>query len=219
MNPEFWLQRWREGRTGWHSDRVLPLLEKHWPTVAVPRDARVLVPLAGKSLDMTWLAEQGHRVLGVELSPIALEQFSAASRLESSSRVEPHGKRFMAGRVELLCADVMSLEDEVLAGCEAVYDRAALIALPPPMRLRYAERVYGRLPPGCRGLLITLEYPQAERNGPPFSVGADEVCALLTPEWHVVRLERREILASEPQLASQGLTALHTAVYRLERRG
>lgn len=218
MDPEFWLERWREGRTGWHGERVLPLLPKHWPALALPHDAQVLVPLAGKSLDLIWLADAGHRVLGVELSPIAVEQFLAENRLEAVSRIEPYGKRFTAGRIEMICGDVMGLDAGVLAGCSGVYDRAALIALPPPMRRRYAEQVYSRLPAGCRGLLITLEYAQSERDGPPFSVAQEEVHALLDARWDVERLERRDILDTEPQFAAQGVTALHTAVYRLERR-
>jgi thiopurine S-methyltransferase len=218
MDPQFWLERWRAGRIGWHSERVMPLLEKHWPAAAVPPDARVLVPLAGKSLDMIWLAAQGHRVLGVELSPIAVRQFFAENRLESTVRETPGAERFAAGNIEMVCGDVMALDAQDLAGSLGVYDRAALIALPPHMRRAYAERVYARLPRGCRGLMITLEYPQDQRAGPPFSVGEAEVRELLEARWDVSVLERRDVLASEPQFASQGITALHTAVYRLQRR-
>ncbi len=77
MDEEFWQQRWREGRIGFHREQVMPLLEKHWRALALPKGSRVFVPLAGKSLDMAWLAAQGHRVLGIELSRIAVEQFFA----------------------------------------------------------------------------------------------------------------------------------------------
>lgn len=219
MNREFWLERWREGRIGWHSDRVMPLLEKHWPAVALPpRDARVLVPLAGKSRDMVWLAAQGFRVLGVELSPIAVDQFFAENHLEPVARDSPHGTHVTSGNIEIVCGDVMALDAAELGGCSGLYDRAALIALPPQMRREYAERIYARLPRGCRGLMITLEYAQGERNGPPFSVEEGEVRELLGADWDVSLLERRDILATEPQFAAQGVTALRTAVYRLQHR-
>jgi thiopurine S-methyltransferase len=218
MNPDFWLERWRAGRIGWHSERVMPLLAEHWPTLGLPRGARVLVPLAGKSLDMIWLAAQGYSVLGVELSPIAVEQFFSENRLEPVARDAPEGRHFTAERIEIICSDVMTLDAAVLAGCSGVYDRAALIALPPAMRRRYAERLYGRLPRDGRGMLITLEYPQDQREGPPFSVDEEEVRELLDAQWDVELLERRDILASEPQFASQGITALNTAVYRLRGR-
>jgi thiopurine S-methyltransferase len=99
-----------------------------------------------------------------------------------------------------------------------VFDRAAIIALPPEMRERYVREVYGKLPSGCRGLLITLEYPQQEKAGPPFSVAEGEVRALFEGEWRVTLLERRGILEQQPSFQAEGVTALATAVYRLERR-
>lgn len=218
MDPQFWLERWREGRTGWHHDRVQPLLETHWPALELAPDARVLVPLAGKSLDMIWLASRGHRVLGVELSPLAIEELFRENHLDPVVRDRPDGKHFSAGRIEMICADVMTLDAATLGDCAAVYDRAALIALPPAMRRRYVETVYARLPSECRGLLITLEYPQAEHPGPPFAVSESEVHALLDVTWSVARLERRDVLASEPRFSAQGVTALNTTVYRLQRQ-
>src|SRR5690606_282577 len=82
MDADFWLERWNEGRTHFHQDRVTPLLQKLWPTLALPAGSRVLVPLCGKSLDMVWLAEQDMRVLGVELSPLAVEQFFSENKLQ-----------------------------------------------------------------------------------------------------------------------------------------
>src|SRR5690606_22020225 len=70
MHADFWLERWREGRTHFHLERVTPLLQKYWPGLGLPKGSKVLVPLCGKTLDMVWLAEQGHKVLGVELSPL-----------------------------------------------------------------------------------------------------------------------------------------------------
>ena len=65
MEPDFWLERWSEGRIGFHLPRVNPHLERHHDVLS-PR-CRVLVPLAGKTLDLWWLREQGHEVTAVEL--------------------------------------------------------------------------------------------------------------------------------------------------------
>jgi len=219
MEHEFWLQRWREGETRFHQERVMPLLQKYWPTLALPAESRVFVPLAGKSLDMLWLAERGHRVLGVELSALAVEQFFEQNGLAATVRTSPYGVHHVAGNIELICGDAFSFDAAVLADCAGVYDRAALFALPPPMRERYVAELYARLPAGCTGLLLTVEYPQPEMAGPPFSVEEEEVRRLYQPEWRVDLLDRRDILAMQPDFAAAGLTALTTAVYRLERTG
>lgn len=217
MEAEFWLQRWREGQIGFHRDSVMPLLERHWPALALPKGSRVFVPLAGKSLDMLWLAAQGHRVLGVELSPLAVAQFFADNGLSPQTHESRHGIHHVAGDIEIILGDAFALDAETLTDCAGVYDRAALIALPPDLRARYVDELYERLPAGCRGLLITLEYPQHEKNGPPFSVEAREVRERFEPSWNVDLLERRDILASQPSFVAEGVTALATAVYRLRK--
>jgi len=218
MHAEFWLQRWREGRTGFHRGEPLPLLTKHWPELGLPAGSRVLVPLCGKSLDMAWLVAQGHRVLGVELSPLAVAQFFDEHGLAATRHDSPLGTHHVAGNIEIIQGDVFGLDDATLATCSGVYDRAAIIALPPPLRERYARELYARLPAGCRGVMVTLDYPQHELEGPPFSVEEAEVRARFGDAWKVELLERRDILANEPKFRQDGVTSLHTGVYRLQRK-
>jgi thiopurine S-methyltransferase len=214
MEADFWLQRWREGRIGFHRDTVMPLLEKHWAALAVPAGSRVLVPLAGKSLDMLWLAARGYRVLGVELSSLAVEQFFKENALTPVVRESKYGVHHVAGEIEVILGDAFGLDTEALADCGGVYDRGALIALPQEMRARYVGEFYARLPTGCRGLLITLEYPQPQKIGPPFSVEEAEVRRLYGSCWTIDLLERSDILAQNPDFEVSSLT---TAVYRLRR--
>ncbi|TXK62142.1 thiopurine S-methyltransferase [Alkalisalibacterium limincola] len=218
MEAEFWHARWAEGRTGWHLEEVNRLLLKHWPSLALPAEAPVLVPLCGKSLDMAWLAAEGHPVLGVELSLEACREFFAERGLDPGEAEEPGFTRVGLAHLELLAGDVFALAREHVQDIAAVYDRAALIALPEAMRRRYVEHVYGLLPAGTLGLLVTLEYPAHERDGPPFSVDETEVRALFEPRWQVDLLERRDILEHEPRFAIEGVSTLHTCVYRLSAR-
>lgn len=224
MDAEFWLQRWREGRTGWHRDAVMPLLEQHWPALNVARDARVLVPLCGKTLDMLWLAEQGLRVRGVELSPLAVEAFLAEHQLHARARSGNDGTRYEVtnapdgGAIEIINGDAFAVDAATYAECTAFYDRAASIAFPAALRERLANEVYAHLPAGSRGLLITLEYPPTQKEGPPFPIDAAEVERLYARDWLIEQVDRRDILASQPGFAAEGVTALHTAVYTLTRR-
>ena len=217
MHPDFWHQRWANQDIGFHQPAPTPLLLKHWPTLAIPPGAEVFVPLCGKSHDLHWLAEAGYRVLGVELSPIAVEAFFAEHGLTPEITDTAYGTRYRAGAIEILCGDAFALDPQRLAGCAAVFDRAALIALPPKLRRRYAAELYAHLPAGCRGLLITLEYPQAEREGPPFSVSEAEVQALFAQDWAIALRERRPIPPDAPGFIA-GVSQLDTAVYALTRR-
>lgn len=218
MNPDYWLQRWRDDRTGFHQQQPTPWLLDYWSTLSLAYGSQVLVPLAGKSLDLLWLAEQGHRVLGVELSPLAVTQFFAEHGLVPQTSESRYGRHYRAGNIELICGDVFDLDDQALAGCAAIYDRAAMIALPAALRRRYVDQLYARLPTGCRGLLITLDYPQHEKPGPPFAVPESEVRERFYKDWDVTALERRDILAQQPSFVAEGVRSLQTAIYLLTRK-
>lgn len=225
MDADYWLQRWKEGRTGWHHESVMPLLEQHWPSLRVESGTRVLVPLCGKSVDMLWLARQGMRVLGVEISPVAVAAFLADNRLHAAEAEAADGMHYRItnapanGGVEIINGNVFGVAPGLFESCGAFYDRAALIAFPAPMRDRLANEVYLKLPAGSPGLLITLDYPANEMEGPPFSVDEAEVHRLFGAHWAIRQVDRRNILASQPSFLESGVTALHTAVYVLMRRG
>lgn len=216
MEAEFWHQRWRDGLIGFHQPLVNAQLKAFWPTLEVPPDSHVLVPLCGKSLDLGWLSRD-YRVCGVELSPQAIEAFSAEQGMA--------GRRYQSGkfdiceddRIRLFCGDFFDLTAAQCGPIAAVYDRAALVALPPAMRSRYAEHFHSLCGVGTRMLLISMAYPQADMDGPPFSVEADEVRALFGDHWQVETLQTRDLLASEAKFAERGLRRLEESVYRLTK--
>ena len=217
MRPEFWHQRWQGKQIGFHQNTPTPLLLKHWSALDAAFDGLVFVPLCGKSLDMHWLEDQGQRVLGAELSQLAVEQFFDDAGLIPEIRKTRYGTLYTVGDIHIVCGDVFLLaRARIMRGCDAVFDRAALIALPPETRRRYVSEVYSRLPSGCRGLLITLEYPQDERAGPPFSVPEDEVRALFARDWQVELLERRPIPPNHPGYVD-GVSQLDTTIYALRK--
>lgn len=189
-----WLGRWREGRIGFHQDIVHPALERHWGRLPVAAGARVLVPLCGKSIDMRWLSQRGHRVLGVELSPLAIKAFVAEQEKGEGDEKEgvEHYQRAglpctRLGEIELLCGDFFHLDAEPGGELTAFYDRAALVALSSSTRKRYAHRLAELMAPGAPGLLITLSHDGG--SGPPFSVDHAEVEALFARNFDVTLLE------------------------------
>jgi thiopurine S-methyltransferase len=218
MSPEFWHQRWQRGEIGWHSDEINRHLAEHWPRLGAAVGSRVFVPLCGKSRDLLWLAAQGHRVLGVEISPLAVDGFFADSRLSPLRLDQPPFQRVTADEIELLLGDFFDLAPSHVPGIGAVYDRAALIALPPDMRARYAARLAGLVPSGCPSLLITLDYDQAQMNGPPFAVAESEVQTLFAGGFDIEPLAAVDVLAEQSRFRERGLDRLTEQVYRLRRR-
>ncbi|AGZ34196.1 thiopurine S-methyltransferase [Pseudomonas sp. SWI6] len=214
MDAAFWHRKWADNQIGFHQAQVNPYLQRYWPALGLAPGSRVLVPLCGKSLDLAWLAGQGHRVLGVELSRRAVEDFFREQGLSAEVSQQGVFELWQAGAVQVLCGDVFALQAEDVVDCVGLYDRAALIALPPEMRERYMAMLSNILPSGGRGLLVTLDYDQAKLEGPPFSVGDEEVrrgfCA-----WKVEALEAVEVIEESPKFRQAGIASLLERAYRL----
>jgi thiopurine S-methyltransferase len=216
MQPQFWHERWQRGETGWHLNEINLHLQGHWPRLDAQASGRVLVPLCGKTLDLLWLAGQGHRVLGVELSPIAVEALFREQGLTPQVMEEPPFRRYRVDELEVLCGDFFDLDLAHLGVVDAVYDRASLIALPPDLRPRYAERIKALIHGRTRILLITLDYDQAEMGGPPFSVQGPEVEALFGDRFDIRPLAAVDALAESPAIRARGVTRLMERVYALQ---
>ncbi len=218
MHQEFWRERWETGQTGFHQHEVHPFLARWWTSLEAPAGSRVYVPLCGKSLDMVWLTERGHRVVGSELIPEAISQFFGDRGLVPQT-VARGGYRFHAAEpYELLEGDALGLTTADVGPVQAAYDRAALVALPTEMRRAYAASLARLLPPGAPALLVAFEYPQEMRGGPPFSVEAEEVHGLFESGFRVDELERLDVIATNPKFAELGIPALFETAFRLTRR-
>lgn len=225
MEIDFWHERWREGRIGFHQPETNRMLLRHWERLAGAAGAGtdIFVPLCGKSLDMVWLAgaqneadaARGRSIIGVDVSPIAIRQFFEERGAGNNVTIETSGA-FEIHRWscwELWCGDFFAFPPARLANTELAYDRASLIALPASMRERYARQLAAVLPPRARTLLITLGYDQSEMDGPPFSVPVEKVLALFTPHRHVEHIETKDTLSEDARMRERGLSRLETHVF------
>jgi thiopurine S-methyltransferase len=215
MEPEYWNQRWASNQIGFHEGRVNVYLARHYAELGLAPGETVFVPLCGKSVDLRWLAERGVHVLGIELSPIAVASFFAEQGLTPRTRKDGAFTVWESGPIRLLCGDYFALTPAYLAGVHAVYDRAALIALPPKRRTDYVAHLDRLLPGARRTLLVTLEYPQEQMEGPPFSVGEREVHKLFAGA-RIDRLGAQDVLTDNPRFREKGLTSLLECAYRIE---
>ncbi len=211
MQPDFWHERWQQNQIGFHQDEVHPMLRRFWPTSG--KGKSVFVPLCGKSLDMWWLRQKGHPVVGVELSPLAAQDFFAEADVTPARSAAGPLECWQASDIKLYCGDFFALQPQHVADCSMIYDRAALIALPPEMRRDYVAHLHRLFPQGARMLLVTLEYPQAEMDGPPFSVSEAEVRALYD---RPISLASHDILAENERFRQRGVSSLDEHAYLID---
>ena len=183
MEASFWQQRWAAQQIGFHEAEVHPMLLSH--AASLGTTGRVFVPLCGKSNDMAWLRAEGHEVVGVELAALAVRAFFDEHDMTATQLAAAPFEVFSADGYRLLCGDYFALTTALLGDFGAVYDRAALIALPADMRQDYATKMSELCTSGTSMLLVTVEYDASVITPPPFVVSADEVTALYGQHWTI----------------------------------
>lgn len=214
-----WQQGWRANHIDFHLDHIHPLLARHWASLGLAASDRVFVPLCGKSLDLMWLHDLGHDVAGIELSPVAIRAFFKASRLQPTRRPSGDMTRWMQDRLDIYCGDFFDLTAQDLHGVRAVYDRAALTALPEAMRAYYVAHLHAILPDDCHMLLLTVEDMDDDEVLADI-VGTSQEIIDLYAGYFSVELIHSEHHPARFDLAGQALEerCQHKA-YRLQRQG
>ncbi|WP_422467873.1 thiopurine S-methyltransferase [Endozoicomonas sp. ALC013] len=216
MDEINWQSHWENNNIGFHLDQANPMLVKHWPKIrAVPKDM-VFVPLCGKSLDMVELHKQGHFVIGSELSEVAVEAFFSEQNLNYTRQAAGEHEYWSSERLALVRGDFFTLTAESIPA-RFVYDRAALVALPPGKQEAYIEQLLRIAPDIEQILLITVEYDDTAAAAPPFSIPPNRVKALYGDHFEIDLIETRDTKPS-PRKQAQGLQVITEHVFKLDRK-
>jgi len=212
QDNQLWLQLWRDQQQGgFHQLAVNPLLPRFWDKLDLKRSHRVLVPLCGKSLDMLWLVEQGHEVIGIELSPIAVEAFFKESQLNVKKQRIGNFVRWRARGISIWCGDFFALSSKQLGRIDAVFDRAALTALPAEIRSAYIDKLMELTQQAASILLLTVE--DIAENSVQASLPVDQELDGLCEGNYSIELLHSEVVASCEQDNDELVS--HARVYQL----
>ncbi len=213
-----WLKFWRDRRTDFHQQTVNQLLTRFWPSLDLAKGSRVFVPLCGKSLDMIWLAQQGHDVIGVELSPVAVRAFFRENRLKPVRTQLGKFTLWKHGRLSILCGDYFSLTADDLGPVDTVYDRAALTALPEDIRRLYIAHLRLIVADTARVFLLTTEDAEEKESlSQAFGV-AEEIKTLYSEGYEIDLAHVESVFEVNPELPDKFPERIEYKVYRLSTR-
>lgn len=215
MELSYWQSKWRKGNIGFHMKEGYPGLEQHWNALQA-ESPTPLVPLCGKSKDLLFLAGKCRRVIGVEISEIAVQEFLKENNLKADKTSFADFSIYQTGNIEIWQGDFFKLPRHKLPPLDLIYDKAALIALPPDMRKKYAAKILKLVSPQTRILLHLFEYRRDEMSGPPFSVPMGEVEDHFGKRFTIRILERNELdLNNYKKFQNRGLNSYFIEILSL----
>ena len=174
MDAGFWLQKWEKNEIAFHKSEPNPLLVRYFEKLSLTKGNRIFLPLCGMTLDITWLLSQGYRDAGAELAEIAIERLFMSLKVKPQISQVGEVKHYSAQNIDIFVGDIFELSSKMLGPVNAIYDRAALVALPAEIRKRYTAHLI-EITEKAPQLLISYEYDQNLMSGPPFSISQKEV--------------------------------------------
>ncbi len=212
-----WIQRWNSNKTGWHKNTINTRLLEFINCLALQKGDTVFVPLCGKSRDMMYFLEHGYKVVGVELSALAIEAFFVENNIEYFVQKMDKFNVYNAQNICIFCGNYFNLDVTHLNMISAVYDRASLIALPADLRAKYTQHLYVIMPNNCRMLLLTLNYPQSQISGPPYAVNEAEVALLFKTGFECEQLQCFDDIQNELKYQQANIDFIEKASYCIRK--
>jgi thiopurine S-methyltransferase len=193
MEANFWIEKWKNNEINFHQSQANPFLVQHFEKLSLPKGSRVFLPLCGKTLDAAWLLHRGYRVVGSELVELAIQQLFEELKVKPIISKTRELKLYSAKKLDIFVGDFFQLQKEELGPVDAVYDRAALVALPEEMRSLYSTHLT-EITNKAPQLLIVFEYDQKIMQGPPFSINDEEVQKHYQSSYQLKLLEKADVV-------------------------
>lgn len=189
MQADFWHKKWQDNKIGFHESAPNSLLTANFAKLNLAKASRIFLPLCGKTLDIAWLLSNEYQVVGAELSPMAIEQLFDQLKLEPHITTIGKLQHYSATNIDIFVGDIFDLTNKMVGTIDAIYDRAALVALPETTRRHYTQHMI-EISNNAPQLLICYEYDQSLRQGPPFSVSGKEIKSHYAQNYDIHLLEK-----------------------------
>lgn len=216
-----WQKRWSERKIGFHQEEAHVFLEKYVDRILNKKEkASVFMPLCGKSVDIKWLSDRGHCVVGVECSSMALEEFFQEQNVEYT--IEPaeqvNGSIYKSkdGKIKIYCCDFFAFSKDNEGQFDSIWDRAAMVAINRSDRKKYTDLLKTLMKPDGRLALVTLEFDDTIHAGPPHNFPEDKVRDLYEDTCSVETVETLDGLKERHK--DWGLTSMDEKFYLIMKK-
>uniref|UniRef100_UPI00398F4C56 probable thiopurine S-methyltransferase n=1 Tax=Pristiophorus japonicus TaxID=55135 RepID=UPI00398F4C56 len=203
LTLEHWITSWEKQQIQFHLDEVHEMLKKHLNVMLNGRkQIRIFFPLCGKALDMKWLADQGHTIVGVEISEIAIKQFFTEQNLSYSQEPVPGMPgadlfKSSDGRISLFKSNIFDFSSLIAGQFDGIWDRGSLQPLNSSDRQHYSKLMITLMAKGCRYLLDTLVCTKDDFTGLPPKIPESEIRDLFGHTCNIQLLESSHTLSGK----------------------
>lgn len=213
MDKDIWLQAWREGCIGFHQSAYNKDMKEHYENLNL-EDKTVLIPLAGKSLDIQYFIEKGANVIACELSEIAVEAFFKEANLAYEKEIQGNFEIYKSGPLKFFLGDFFELSKHQVEHVDYLYDRACVVALPKDLRTKYFKKIHELITPKTDIFILTFSHDGPVDFGAPFYVPEEEIKAAYLEMGHNLHMTLKNPENAEGRFKDAGITKMTAIKWR-----
>lgn len=217
MTQELWREKWRSNDIAFHQERINPLLKAHLPRVKLNPGDRILVPLCGKSLDMGWLNQCHYRVMGVELSSVAIADYFDELGVKPQRQMQGNFTRWWHKHIQIWCGNIFDLNLLDVDRIKLIYDSAALTAFDADERQTYVDHFAKILPMRTQIMLMTTETADVQYTDSVARIDS-EVKNLYQADYRIELLHGQDSLKIDPEFPQLPARMLEEKIYLMHNR-
>lgn len=178
LTAEDWHKRyWEDNNLYFHCEEPHDMLVKFYDRICGERNERIFLPLCGKSVDLMWLANRGHEVVGLEFSDIAVKAVFEESNQEYNVLTQDNFDVYKAKNVPLTIykGDFFLITNKLLGKFDAVWDRGGFTAIEAERRSEYVKILLTLLQETGKVLLFSVNFDTSSYGGPPYPASIENV--------------------------------------------
>ncbi|CAK8674631.1 unnamed protein product [Clavelina lepadiformis] len=191
----YWRNLWKNDQAWFHMSDAHPDMLK-FQDQFLRDNCRVYVPLCGKSVDLKYLADKGHEVVGCEFCETAILQFFEEQSIKYERYQHPTApyEIFKATdkNITIYKGDFFALGSSIMGKVDAIWDRGSFVAIDPSRRREYADVIYDVINADGKYLLYSVEY-EGNISSTPYNVQEQEIDDIFGQKFAAFTLDTHEV--------------------------
>lgn len=165
MTVGMWKECWNTPNVAFHNPNLNELFIKYHDKMLTRPGMRIFVPLCGKAVEMKWLVDQGHKVVGLEAAPVPCKAFFEENNIpyEIHEMKGIHGEKYesLDHNVVIYCCDFFLFSKDVCGEIDGIWDSGGLNSMDVEDRDKYIHRIRSLMGKGCVNLTEFVNFDKS----------------------------------------------------------
>lgn len=165
MTVGMWKECWNTPNVEFHNPQLNELFVKYHQRMLTRPGMRIFVPLCGKAVEMKWLVDHGHKVVGLEAAPVPCKAFFEENGIPYNVKEMKgiHGEKYesLDHNIVIYSCDFFLFTADICGEFDGIWDSGGLNSMDVEDREAYIRRIRTLMGKGCVNLTEFVNFDKS----------------------------------------------------------